>query len=72
MEAIYVEVGQRIRRARERLGMSQAELGAQLRPKRHRASVANIENATYRVMLHTLAQVAVAVQVDMRALLPPS
>ena len=51
--------------------MTQQALGNQLDPQLTRASIANIEMGTQRVLAHTLAQLAEQLQVTMQELFPP-
>ena len=64
VEPFYRAFGEQIRRVREGSNLSQAELAEQLSPPVTRASVANMENAKQRVLVHTLIDIA-------RVLLPP-
>jgi transcriptional regulator with XRE-family HTH domain len=68
-EVMYRELGRRIRARREALGLSQAELGARLRPDQTRASIANIEAGKQRVMLHTIPALARALRWTPRKLM---
>jgi transcriptional regulator with XRE-family HTH domain len=58
VEPIYRTIGARIRDARRRRDLTQAELGARVVPSMSRASVANIEAAKQRLLAHTLVQIA--------------
>ena len=52
--------------------MTQEELGNRLDPQLTRASIANIEMGTQRVLAHTLAQFAEQLDVSMQDLFPPA
>lgn len=67
-DAFYVEVGQRVRSARERAGLTQDALA--LRVALSRTSVTNIERGRQRVLLHTLWDIASVLGVEPVALLP--
>jgi transcriptional regulator with XRE-family HTH domain len=70
IEPFYQEVGRRIQARRNRLGLSQESLGAALRPRVTRASIANIEAGKQRILTHTLVQLGVALDVEVSKLLP--
>lgn len=70
IEPFYAVLGANIQDARQKRGMTQAELGHLLEPPATRASVANVENGKQRVLAHTLAQVARSLEVDISELLP--
>lgn len=67
-QEFYVEVGRRIRQARENLGISQQELASQV--SLTRTSVTNIEKGRQKFLAHTLVDLASALQVDLMSLLP--
>jgi transcriptional regulator with XRE-family HTH domain len=71
VEPFYRAFGEQIRRVREGSKLSQAELAEQLLPPVTRASVANMENAKQRVLVHTLIDIARVLRVDVAELLPP-
>ena len=50
--------------------MTQAELARSLDPPSTRASIANVENGKQRVLVHTLAQLARSLDIDVRELIP--
>ena len=72
IEPFYQALGSKLQEAREERKMTQAQLGRSLTPASTRASIANIENGKQRVLLHTFLQLSRALDVDMKALLPPS
>ncbi len=65
---LYSQFGQLLRRHRERLGLNQAEIGQAIGLTR--ASIANIETGRQRIPLHHLYSLALALRVDVHALLP--
>lgn len=66
----YRALGARILAAREKAGMTQAELGAELSPPVTRAQVAHVEGGKNRIFVLTLLQYANALQTTSEALLP--
>jgi len=68
VELCYACLGRAMRAARRRRGLTQEQLAFYLGLTR--ASVANIENGTQRVMLHDLPHIAEVCRVRIRALLP--
>jgi transcriptional regulator with XRE-family HTH domain len=66
--AFYVEVGRRVRLARERAGLTQDALAG--RVSLSRTSVTNIEKGRQKVLLHTLCDLAEALGVTPDALMP--
>lgn len=70
IEAFYEEVGRRIRDARKRRKppLTQEELAD--RVKLSRTSITNLENGRQKLLLHTLADIAAALQVQPANLLP--
>lgn len=70
--AFYEEVGRRIRDARKRRKppLTQEALGKLV--SLTRTSITNVEKGRQKFLLHTLADIAVALQVDPASLLPPS
>jgi ribosome-binding protein aMBF1 (putative translation factor) len=70
IEPFYAELGRSIQTQRAKLGWSQESLGATLRPKVTRASIANIEAGKQRVLTHTLVQIADALGVDLCEIVP--
>ncbi len=69
IEPIYYQIGNRIRVMRELHGISQEEVGAACSPKLARASVANMEAGTQRIMVHNLMPMAVLLKVPVTFLL---
>ena len=65
---LYRWFGQLVRRHRDRLNLSQAQIADAVGLTR--ASVANIETGRQRIPLHQLFRLAGALQVDVDALLP--
>lgn len=59
---IYEEVGRRIRRARQELGLMQADLGRMLSRPRSHAAISDIERGKTRLNLEELAEVAQLLQ----------
>jgi transcriptional regulator with XRE-family HTH domain len=59
-ERFYRTLGETIRKRRDALGLTQAQLGARLNPPMTRASIANIEAGKQRVLAHTLVDLASA------------
>lgn len=70
VEPFYEELGAQIREVREHRGISQAILGRSLKPPMTRASIANIENAKQRVLVHTLQDIARVLRVGLDDLMP--
>lgn len=70
VEDFYADLGQRLRALRNQKGLTQQQLGARLVPAVTRASIANIETGKQRVLAHTLLQLADAVGVPLKELLP--
>lgn len=70
IESFYVDVGQRIKAFRTKLGLTQDQLGRLLIPPTSRVSIANVESGKQRILSHTLVQFAQALKVDPVELLP--
>lgn len=70
IEAFYEVLGSNIHGARDRLKMTQAQLGLALVPQSTRASIANIENGKQRVLVHTLVQLARVLETKVEELIP--
>jgi transcriptional regulator with XRE-family HTH domain len=70
IEAFYETLGSNVQGARDRLKMTQAQLGLALVPPSTRASIANIENGKQRVLVHTLVQLARALETKVEKLIP--
>ena len=69
-EEIYERIGQNVAAKRREAGLSQAELAKRCRLTR--GSIVNIESGKQRATLHTLAEIAKELKVEMRSLLPAS
>ncbi len=70
IEAFYEALGSNIQAARDRVKMTQAQVGLALVPPSTRASIANIENGKQRVLVHTLVQLARALETKVEKLIP--
>src|SRR5438445_11203231 len=70
IEPFYGELGQRIHDRRKQNGLTQEKLGELLDPQVTRASIANIEMGTQRVLAHTLVQLAFHLGTSVQELLP--
>jgi len=70
IEVFYEALGTNIQAARNRLKMTQAQLGLALVPPSTRASIANIENGKQRVLVHTMVQLARALETKVEKLIP--
>jgi transcriptional regulator with XRE-family HTH domain len=70
IEPFYEALGSKIQKNREHRKMTQSQLGLSLIPPSTRASIANIESGKQRVLVHTLSQLATALDVDIRKLMP--
>lgn len=68
--SFYVEIGRRVRLARERLGLTQDSLASQVMLSR--TSVTNIEKGRQKVLAHTICSLANALNVLPAELLPDS
>lgn len=66
--ALYVDIGARMRKAREHAGWSQEQIGVALGMAR--ANVANLEAGRSRIMLDHIYNVSLALGVSVRELLP--
>lgn len=64
-------LGRRLRAARLERQLTQQALGRELSPPMTRAAVANMEAGQQRVLVHTLLQLAAALQLEPAELLPP-
>ena len=62
-DPFYIRLGQQVQRLRKQRGLTQEQLGARLVPQVTRASIANIESGKQRVLAHTLAQIAEALEI---------
>ena len=56
IEPIYLELAARIRKRREKICMTQADLAAKL--NLHRVTVTNVEAGRQRIMIHQLPTIA--------------
>jgi len=70
IEPFYADVGRRVRAFRNKLGMTQEQLGRCLDPPTSRVSIANVESGKQRILSHTLVQLAAALKVEPAKLLP--
>lgn len=70
VDALYVAVGQNIRKAREKRGLTQAELASAV--SLTRTSITNVERGRQRLLLHTLCDIAAALAVTPSDLIPES
>lgn len=68
IKSIYVELGARIKEAREKRGISQEILADQL--SLTRASIVNIENGRQRPMIHTIIEICEILETTLSFLLP--
>lgn len=68
VSSIYRVIGKAIRDAREGSKLSQQDLATAVRMSR--TSITNLENGNQQVPLHTLYEIAEALRVDVRSLLP--
>jgi transcriptional regulator with XRE-family HTH domain len=66
-QALYTQVGNRIKEKREQLGLTQKTLASLVGLKR--TSVTNIELGNQKLLLHTLVELAHALQVSTAELL---
>ena len=64
------EVGRRIRRAREEMGLSQAELGRLLTPPRSHAAVSDIERGKTKLDVEGLSMIAQLLNKTLEDLIP--
>lgn len=69
-ERFYADLGRRIRVQRDKLHLTQQQVGDALAPRATRASIANIEAGKQRVLAHTLVQLAGVLEVSVSDLLP--
>lgn len=66
---LYTLVGRRVQRARQQADLTQEELGK--RVGLTRTSITNLERGQQKIQVHTLYEIAVALNVRLDALLPP-
>lgn len=69
-QAFYAELGRRIREERDRMGLTQETLAS--RVSLTRTSVTNIEKGRQKLLVHTLMDIAAALEVSPGSLLPRS
>ncbi len=69
-DAFYADVGRRIRQARTEIGQTQEGLASMV--SLTRTSIVNIEKGRQKILLHTLVDIASALQVPSVDLLPSS
>lgn len=67
-KVLYLQIGERVKSAREAAHLTQSELGERIALTR--ASVTNIEKARQSVQIHTLYAIAHELEVPVFALLP--
>ena len=65
---LYCRVGARIREIRESRGLTQKELASRI--SLTRTSIANIETGRQKIQLHTLYEIAAALNIELSTLLP--
>jgi transcriptional regulator with XRE-family HTH domain len=71
-ESFYEEVGRRIREARKRRKPRLTQQGLADLVALTRTSITNVEKGRQKLLLHTLADIASALEVDPASLLPSS
>lgn len=67
-KSIYLQFGRQVREIREKAGLTQEELAVAI--SMTRTSITNIEKGRQKILLHTLYDIAMALNVDIRDLLP--
>ncbi len=67
---IYKEIGDLIRSARQKKGISQATLGSIMNPPRTGTSIGHIERGNTGILLHVLLEIAQKLEVKPESLLP--
>lgn len=67
-QVFYRELGRRIREAREKSGITQEALGVKV--SLTRTSVTNIEKGRQQLLVHTLVEIAKALNIAPESLLP--
>jgi len=70
--AFYEEVGRRIREARKRRKPPLTQEALAKRVSLTRTSITNVEKGRQKFLLHTLAEIAAALQIEPASLLPQS
>ena len=68
MEALYREIGRRMRAVREQRGLSQQHVGIALGVTR--ANIANLESGAHRILLEHIYNAAMVFNVPVSKLLP--
>jgi transcriptional regulator with XRE-family HTH domain len=68
VEPVYAYFGNHIGKLRDKRKLTQEQLGAKLQPPLKRASIANIEAGKQRVLLHTVLQLARALDTEVSVL----
>ncbi len=68
VEPVYAYFGNHIGKLRDKKKLTQEQLGAKLQPPLKRASIANIEGGKQRVLLHTVLQLARALDTEVSVL----
>jgi transcriptional regulator with XRE-family HTH domain len=68
-ESLYVAVGERMREARDKSGLTQEQIGIQLGMTR--ANVANLEAGKTAIMLQHVYNLALYLEIPVSRLLPP-
>lgn len=69
-EVVYAEIGRRIEFLRTDRRVSQSDLARRLRHPLTRAAISNMESGRQRILVHVLLEIADALEVDPRELLP--
>lgn len=69
-ETVYTDIGRRIEFLRHDKQLSQSELGRRLLHPLTRAAISNMEGGRQRVLVHVLLEIADALGVDPREILP--
>ena len=70
IEEIYAEMGERIRQARKRAGLSLKEVGALMEPPMEQSSLSAYENGLVRLKVHHLVQLANLLDMHVAELIP--
>lgn len=68
IDQLYIEIGDRIRRARSTRSRNQAELASDVGLTR--SSIANVEAGRQRMLVHSLVRIAESLDVPVGSLLP--
>lgn len=67
-DAFYAEIGRRVRKARDKCGLTQEALATLV--SLTRTSITNIEKGRQKLLAHTIMDLAVALRISPAALLP--